>query len=259
MVCAVASLGTNHAKPFGPELQVKLMLGGRCARKEKCNMLNDNSYIDLLNEITAVRDSIMEKLETGSVEESLCKGFTIWYSQYLKNPPFLFIGINPGAGYFNNTGIKYRDSDLEPSDVFEYIEYGGGLASETIETFRAAGRYNELLLSAKINIHFLVTSTQRDLFTLQGILIDKYKINMYEKARTWTLKLIDLINPKCIICEGAYPTKRLAEYFGKAIKWDNNISDFIIKDNITCIGYKRLFSKILNKDDLACRIRNTTL
>ena len=27
MVCAVAALGTNHAKPFGPELQVKQMLG----------------------------------------------------------------------------------------------------------------------------------------------------------------------------------------------------------------------------------------
>jgi hypothetical protein len=26
MVCAVATLGTNHAKPFGPELQVKQML-----------------------------------------------------------------------------------------------------------------------------------------------------------------------------------------------------------------------------------------
>jgi len=29
MVCAVASLGTNHAKPFGPELQVKQMFEGR--------------------------------------------------------------------------------------------------------------------------------------------------------------------------------------------------------------------------------------
>jgi len=28
MVCAVATLGTNHAKPFGPELQVKQMFGG---------------------------------------------------------------------------------------------------------------------------------------------------------------------------------------------------------------------------------------
>jgi len=28
----VASLGTNHAKPFGPELQVKQMLGRRASR-----------------------------------------------------------------------------------------------------------------------------------------------------------------------------------------------------------------------------------
>ncbi len=30
----VASLGTNHAKPFGLELQVKQMLGGLTTRKE---------------------------------------------------------------------------------------------------------------------------------------------------------------------------------------------------------------------------------
>jgi len=29
MVCAVASLGTNHAKPFEPELQVKQMLAAK--------------------------------------------------------------------------------------------------------------------------------------------------------------------------------------------------------------------------------------
>jgi len=32
MVCAVATLGTNHAKPFGPELQVKQMFDGRAIR-----------------------------------------------------------------------------------------------------------------------------------------------------------------------------------------------------------------------------------
>jgi hypothetical protein len=35
MVCAVATLGTNHAKPFGPELQVKQMLYGRYAQEIK--------------------------------------------------------------------------------------------------------------------------------------------------------------------------------------------------------------------------------
>jgi len=32
MIFAVASLGKNHANPFGPELQVKQMLDGRRSR-----------------------------------------------------------------------------------------------------------------------------------------------------------------------------------------------------------------------------------
>jgi len=35
-ICAVATLHcTNHAKPFGPELQVKQMLARRCAGGKK--------------------------------------------------------------------------------------------------------------------------------------------------------------------------------------------------------------------------------
>jgi len=35
MICAIATLGTNHAKPFGPELRVKQMLDGRLRRGGK--------------------------------------------------------------------------------------------------------------------------------------------------------------------------------------------------------------------------------
>ena len=44
MVCAFASLGTNHAKPYGPELQVKQMLAGlRFAEQiEGINMENNS-------------------------------------------------------------------------------------------------------------------------------------------------------------------------------------------------------------------------
>jgi len=40
MKIAVATLGNFHAKPFGPELQVKQMLARRCARAEKENERN---------------------------------------------------------------------------------------------------------------------------------------------------------------------------------------------------------------------------
>ena len=94
-------------------------------------------------------DVIIEIIEPGSIEDSLCKGFSIWFSELTYNPNFLLIGINPGAGYFNNTGIKYREIDLEPSDVFEYGEYGGILAEETIDVFKEANRFEDLEKSVK--------------------------------------------------------------------------------------------------------------
>ena len=38
MKIAVATLGNFHAKPFGPELQVKQMLGGRLRRARNINI-----------------------------------------------------------------------------------------------------------------------------------------------------------------------------------------------------------------------------
>lgn len=211
-------------------------------------------YAALKAEIALVRNQIRDTIEPDSVEDSLCKGFTIWYSKLSYRPPFLFIGINPGAGYYNNTGVKYRDSDLDPSDVFEYNEYSGSLADETIQVFKEANRSNDLGKSVKFNIHYLVTSNQKDLFLLQGIFIDKYKINMYAKAKDWTMRLIDIINPECIICEGVYPAKRLAEYFKQKIEWDNEVCQFKIKDGITVLGYKRRYSRIKNKNMLIDKI-----
>jgi len=43
MKIAVASLGNFHAKPFGPELQVNQMLGGRLRRMKKL-FLNNLAY-----------------------------------------------------------------------------------------------------------------------------------------------------------------------------------------------------------------------
>lgn len=211
----------------------------------------DEKYAAIKKDISQVRNKIINIIEPGSIEDSLCKGFSVWYSELRYNPKYLLIGINPGAGYFNSTGVKYReDIDLDPSDVFEYGEYGGGLANETILVFKKANRYNDLENSIKINIHYLITSNQKDLFLLQGILLDKYNINMFEKAKEWTIQLIDMINPQNILCEGAYPAKRIAEYYDEKIIWENNICEYQIKGRIKVLGYKRLFSKILNKNGL---------
>lgn len=212
------------------------------------------NYEPIKSEIMLVRDNIREIIKPGTDEDNLCKGFAVWFSELVFKPFFLFIGINPGAGYFRNTGIKYRDTDLDPSDCFEYCEYGGKLAEETIEVFSKAGIEDELDKSVKTNIHYLVTNNQTDLFTLQGILINKYNINMYLKSEEWTRNIIDLVQPMCIICEGAYSAKRIAEYYNGELNWENDICSFKIKNSIPVIGYKRKYANILNKEKLATEI-----
>jgi len=212
------------------------------------------SYEPIKVEIATVRDSIKEIIKPGTTEDGLCKGFAVWFSELLFKPVFLFIGINPGAGYFKNTGIKYRETDLDPSDCFEYCEYGGKLAEETIEVFSKAGIENELEKSVKTNIHYLVTNNQRDLLALQGILIDKYDINMYANSEKWTKRIIDLVQPECIICEGAYSAARIGEYYDEQLIWENDACSFTIKNSIHVIGYKRRYAGILNKEELQKRI-----
>ncbi len=80
MVCAVASLGTNHAKPFGPELQVKQMLGGPCGRgKElKIDMLINRIYLHGRLVGVHFEESILEFLDDGSKEfQKLLRSATI--------------------------------------------------------------------------------------------------------------------------------------------------------------------------------------
>jgi hypothetical protein len=214
----------------------------------------DTKYAALKAEIAIVQNQIRDAIKPGSVEDSLYKGFIIWFSKLSYKPPFLFIGLNPGAGYYNDTGVKYRDSDLDPSEVFEYLSYHHCLANETIQVFKDANRLGELEKSVKFNIHYLVTSNQKDLFALQGILLDKYNINMYAKAKDWTMRLIDIIEPECIICEGAYPANKLAYYYDQKIGWKNHVCQFTINNEIPVLAYKRLFSRIINKKELANKI-----
>lgn len=217
-------------------------------------MSTDEKYAEIKKDISQVRNKIIIIIEPGSIEDSLCKGFSVWFSGLRYNPKYLLIGGNPRASYFNKTGVKNWDIDLKHSNVFEHGQYGGVLADETIAVFKKASLYNDLENSVRINIHCLITSNQRDLLLLHVILLDKYNINMYEKAKEWTIRLIDMINPQNILCEGAYPAERIAEYYDENIKWKNYICEYKIKDKIKVLGYKRLFSKILNKKGLVRKL-----
>jgi len=77
------------------------------------------------------------------------------FSPVFENPDFLFLGINPGSGFFKHNGIKVKKySPLEKSE-YETEEYN--LQSEWKYVFGEKEKINNLPLlynSPKINFSF---------------------------------------------------------------------------------------------------------
>jgi hypothetical protein len=220
-------------------------------------MLIEQEYREFIKQVESVRDEVRAAIQPGTREDDLCKGFTILYSRLFRNPPFLFLGINPGAGFFNQTGIKYRDDiDLEPSDTdFEYLEYPGRLADETVQVFESVGLRDLLRGCMKANLHYLVTSSQPDLQELLWLLRQKFGLDLYARSAEWTRDLIRIISPQNILCEGASVIRTLAGYYGKEVSWIDGVGSFDLEDGIRVLGYKRRYSNILSKKELAQAIK----
>ncbi len=214
------------------------------------------AYDAFIKPVGIIRDELRASIKEGTREDELCKGFTILYSGLFYNPPFLFIGINPGSGFYNYTNIKYRDDiDLMPSaEGFEYLEYKYRLAQDTIEVFELVGLRELLRGCMKTNVHYLVTSSEPELNELLRIFHKKFSIDMYAKSAEWTKQLIEIINPKNIICERASAVRTLAGYYGKEISWRDGIGFFELGSGAKVIGYKRMYSNILGKEELASAI-----
>ena len=216
----------------------------------------EQAYDAFIKPVKIVRDELRLSIKEGTREDELCKGFAILYSGLFYNPPFLFVGINPGAGDYNQTKIKWNDKYLMPfEDGFEYLEYGSyQLAKDTVEVFELIGLRELLRGCVKTNLHYPATSSAKELYELLWILNKKISIDMYSKSAEWTKQLIEIINPKNIICEGAFAVRTLAEYYGKKIDWRDGIGFFELGSGAKVIGYKRRFSNILGKEELASAI-----
>lgn len=206
----------------------------------------ENQYSEMKLEIEGFLAEIENDKDLEKVLEKYYKGIQVFLSRLIYKPKFMFIGINPGAGFYNYEGKKVKR--LSPMERMEYIGQDYKLATETRELLRLAGIPNsELNNSVKTNYYFLSTTNANDLFSLLSHL-KKHKV--YNKSKNWINKLIDIIEPEFIICEGK-------TVFDKLVKdRDCNVSEidgvFYTKINkIKVIGYKRIFSNILNKEKVA--------
>lgn len=191
------------------------------------------------------RDLIKAQLSNNKEAAELYKGCSIMYSSLEVHPPFLFIGINPGAG-------TPDDEHLAPGEGFEYINAKAGgydytLAKETREVFEAADLLDLLSRSAKTNIYYFITRGTWELSALASSLGDDVSDQFHQLAVKWTCQIIDMIKPKIIVCEGMSVIKTLSAIFKIDIIKEGSCGYFELNSGVLVVAYARRRSYIRDK------------
>lgn len=144
--------------------------------------------------------------EIGRNEEivRLLLGWKIFYSPIVINTEILFIGINPGGGDAGNPFEYYN----EEHETLEYIDDKHNkyiLATNTKKIFNRIDKLKLLENAVKMNTKFYATVGVEEMKVFEDFLY-KYYRELYNQLlinnKKWTKELIEIINPKNIICEG---------------------------------------------------------
>ena len=216
-------------------------------------MAIEDKFNLLKADLAQTLDLVQSRLSEGVREETIYKGTIVFLSKLIHHPPFMFVGINPGAGVFKDTGKKPRD--LDPADDgFEYVlaenNYDYALARETRGVFAETKFKSHLENCVKTNLFYTCTSRASELCEFMDLVERNCGVNYWKKSVAWTKMMIDLIEPSAIICEGKFAIDRLASYYELQVQWRDEIGSFLIDGQIEVIGYKRRYSHIRNRDSL---------
>lgn len=185
------------------------------------------------------------------IGEKVC--YKIFFSKFPENAEILFIGINPGAGE--------QCQSTKPLEKLEYLQWDYSLAKETKSVFNLAG-YPNLLEKLDKENKVLKTNFFYYVDSENGVKIDEFKDTLiskelreelFKKSYEWTLKFIELIKPKIIICEGktAYHSVNVAINEEQIEKYEKN-DNLIIKYknfDFVLLSYSRNYSNIKNKSE----------
>ena len=199
-------------------------------------------YSDIKFEVEEFLTKFENDEKQNDVYKKYFRGIQILFTPLVYKPKFMFIGINPGAGYFNYEGnsTKYVKR-FSPMQNTEYIGQQYRLAKETRELFKLANISQiDLKNSVKSNYYFLATKNTND---LSKLLVSLKEYNIEKKSENWIKKLTEIVEPEIIICEG----KSIFEKFTKTKVSENDDVYYVEIGKLKIIGYKRKFSNIINK------------
>ena len=184
------------------------------------------------------------------IAENRYKGIQLYLSP-LQKADILFIGINPGAGYFNYENKKVKR--FNPLKNFEYVGQKYYLATQTKKVFYQMKLEKDFINAVKINHFPFATRDVNDL----NFLLEKYDENLklYYLSKEFVLSTIKQVSPRLIICEGKSSFDRLKSILDLTVIEYNENTYVAKSENLVVIGYKRHLSYIKDKSELKNKIR----
>lgn len=204
--------------------------------------------------------TLKEKLDKNDKAKNLYNGFYIWDSKFIYRPKIMFIGINPGNGNPNNS----KKIITSPEAQMSYLEYLDGenesytLARETIEVFKEIGYSNEEIRnlfnddSVKTNFYFIITGNQSQIKECLKHL--NFENEFEKKSFDFIGELIQIVNPKYIICEGKSVFDKVKEFYladEYEEIWKEDFGMLKIKESeLIYFGYKRNLNRHNNIKDI---------
>ena len=221
----------------------------------------------IIAELTEEAKSIDSKLtalyEKDEEIRNLFRGTSLWYSPIVENPDVMFLGINPGAGFYNNNNNQLCHF-FEPLKVMEYVDDSQSyqLKWEWNYVFGEKGlkRKNVLENSVKTNFCYLATVDEAALKKLFTQIRGKLDIAPYEVFGNWTRQVVQQINPKLLICEGKDALEFLKEWsFKNEYKEIENAADLRKGQigDIKVLQVYRTYSTLKNADGIISEIGNS--
>lgn len=207
-----------------------------------------NSYDEIKNEVQEFINKFENDNELITVLDKYYKGTQILLSGLHHKPKFMFIGINPGAGYYkHNNGEKVKKLGIQKKLEYSYKDFNYALARNTRMLFQLANCTEYLDNSVKTNHFFFATTKETELYKM----LSHFKhLKVYNKSKTWIDKIVSIVQPEIIICEGKSAFDRFSK--NKECKIIVNGNVYYAKyEKIHIIGYKRRFSDIIDIEKVA--------
>jgi len=210
-----------------------------------------NDYSAIADEIKYYHDLILKESNKDSRIKELYKGCQILFSP-LRKPEFLLVGFNPGGGYAKWHGKIVQE--FEPMQALEYYLNKHSLGDQTKSLFSLAGKEKDLENSTvKFNFYPWATNNVADFNELMKLLPSGLNAKLFHLSRVWTKRLIDIIDPRVIVCEGFKAFEEVEVLFSDKAKFESNeyIKFFQGSNDINVFGYKRNQGSIVEKDKIA--------